>query len=145
MPARALEHVNIRTTHFAATIRFFTDIIGLKTGFYPTQAGFPGAWLYDQNNVPVLHVLDIDPFDGAMLEKVNALTYPRQVESMYGTGAIDHIAFAADDFDGMIAKLEAEQIRYKTQHIVSWLKQVFVLDPNGIVIELNFQVGERPQ
>ena len=106
---------------------------------------FPGAWLYDQNNIPVLHILDIDPFDGDMLRKVNALTYPRPVESMYGTGAIDHIAFAADDYDGMIAKLDSEQIRYKSQHVVSWLKQLFVLDPNGIVIELNFQVGERPQ
>jgi hypothetical protein len=54
-------------------------------------------------------------------------------------GVIDHIAFTAADPKGMAAQLEASGTPYRARFMEdSGLYQLFVKDPNGICIELNF-------
>ena len=65
---------------------------------------------------------------------------PKTYDAAYGTGTIDHIAFACQDFDGFKLKLEGLGIPYAEAGVASAaVRQLFLRDPNGIVVELNFR------
>jgi catechol 2,3-dioxygenase-like lactoylglutathione lyase family enzyme len=127
-----LDHVSIRTADVAATRRFYTDILGFEDGARPPFP-FPGAWLY-QSGRPVIHVIGIDP------DKPAGLTdYLGERESKGGTGSIDHIAFTARDVAAMRTHFQARDIPFRERTVPALnLAQLFVEDPNGVVIELNF-------
>ena len=56
-----------------------------------------------------------------------------------GTGALDHIAFRASDYDGFLARLVASGVvPDRLDSPAAGLRQLFVLDPNGIKLEINF-------
>ena len=122
MAVTMLEHVNIRTPDLEATRRFFIDVIGLEEGPRPNFA-FPGAWLYC-GGVPVVHLIG----DGGRP--------PRQ-----GSGAVDHVAFGAADYEGFVAKLSARGVPHQVRDVPGQrIRQVFVHDPNGVKVEINFRL-----
>jgi catechol 2,3-dioxygenase-like lactoylglutathione lyase family enzyme len=139
-----LDHCNIRTFDLDATIAFYTDIVDLKDGAFPGTRSM-GAWLYDASDRPILHLIAIDPNDpeaalSRVRDRLGALGGDINVESLNGTGVIDHIAFECDDYDRMKAKLEAKGLVFTTNDVPSIkLKQLFVNDPNGVTLELNFR------
>jgi hypothetical protein len=56
------------------------------------------------------------------------------------TGAIDHIAFNATDFETTTALLESRGLDFRRNDIRDFgLKQIFVQDPNAVTLELNFR------
>jgi hypothetical protein len=56
------------------------------------------------------------------------------------TGSFDHVAFNATDYDGTIAKLEERGLDYGHAFVPDIpLRQIFVKDPNGVTVELNFR------
>jgi catechol 2,3-dioxygenase-like lactoylglutathione lyase family enzyme len=130
MPLRRIEHYNIHTTRLAETVSFYDRVLGMKTGDRPPFP-FPGAWIYLEG-APVLHLVDIA--DGQRAARAGAT----------GTGVIDHIAFEATDLPAMRATLAREGVDF-TERVVprSGVTQVFVTDPNGLTIELNFAETAR--
>ena len=136
MAARVLEHVSIRTQKLDETVRFYSEILGLVDG--PRPSTRPGAWMYDERGVPVIHVSYMDPNDPAQQAWVNAYLGHRDPASLLGGGAIDHVAFAADDYDGFVARCEAKGLEWRPRTTDAGLRQIFVTDPNGISVELNF-------
>lgn len=139
-----LDHCNIRTFDLDATIAFYTDVVELKDGDFPGTRAM-GAWLYDASDRPILHLIAIDPKDpeaalGRVRDRLGALGGDLDVESMNGTGVIDHIAFECDDYDKMKSKLESRRLAYTSSDVPSIkLRQLFVNDPNGVTLELNFR------
>ncbi len=139
MQIRKIEHYNIRTTRLAETVRFYEDVLGMKAGQPPgVPANFPANWIYDGSGTAAVHLIDVDPKDPAasyatkaMFRKDLKMTDP---PAFHGSGAIDHIAFECADYDAVLhtqyAANEVPQIP---------LRQLFVLDPNGITLELNFR------
>ena len=140
MPARLLEHYNIRTIRLQETIDFYVDVLGLVRGSYPGKT-VPGAWIYDCEGRPVVHIVAIDPFDGEGQRKADGATIPRPIVSLSGSGAIDHVAFTAEDHDEMVQRIEQKGLPFRTRRATPELLQIYILDPNGILIELNFQTG----
>ncbi len=134
MPLEKLEHYTIRCVNMEQSRDFYRDIVRLKQGPRPPLE-FPGYWMYC-GDVPVVHLVPLrDP--GAMRGKVNcpdpAVGEPR------GTGAVDHIAFRAEDLAGMKRHFAAKGAKVEERVIGGGdLTQLFVDDPNGITIELNF-------
>ena len=62
-----------------------------------------------------------------------------------GSGAEDHLAFNAAGFDAMVARLEQQGVEYRKRLVDNGkLRQLFLVDPNGISIELNFRDGQDP-
>ena len=60
-----------------------------------------------------------------------------------GTGIIDHIAFLATDLKGFWATLRREGYQWRDRTVPSLgLHQVFVEDPSGVTIEMNFPASE---
>ena len=57
-----------------------------------------------------------------------------------GTGAFDHVAFRGDDFEAMRARVKEAGMTFKERVVPGGaLKQLFVLDPEGVLVEVNFR------
>ena len=120
MTVTALDHVNIQTADLAATVGFYTEVIGLAEGARPNITR-PGAWLYCGER-PVIHVIAVGEGDET------------------GTGPIDHVAFEAAGYEAMAEQLKRRGFAYRTQELPDMgIRQIFVHDPNGVKLELNFR------
>ncbi len=126
MKLQRLEHVLIIARDLEATKDFYADVIGLRVGKRP-DFGFPGYWLY-LGDTPCIHLGSRERGGAAAAGGPDS-----------GTGAIDHIAFHAEDIDAARARLDAAGIDYDHRLVPGApLQQLFLVDPNGVKIELNF-------
>lgn len=133
MPIQKLDHYSIRTHDLGATERFYTDILGLEVGPRPNFP-FPGVWLY-QGGTAVVHVIGIDPDDSSGLQDYLG---DRDLEGQ-GSGNIDHVAFVGSDIDAMRDRIEKSGLAFRERQVPAMaLTQLFVEDPSGVTIELNF-------
>jgi catechol 2,3-dioxygenase-like lactoylglutathione lyase family enzyme len=117
----SLDHFNIETVELGATVAFYRDLLGMTLGDRP-DVGIPGAWMCIGHRA-VIHINEVDESQVAK------------------TGAIDHVAFEAEDFDRMVERLQqAGQAHDMVDSRPKLpLRQLYVLDPNRIRIELNFR------
>ena len=123
MSVGVLDHFNIRTRDLKGTVRFYQDILGLENGARPNFA-FPGAWLYSEGRA-VVHLVDIAPTDEAQKPD---------------SGVVHHVAFISRDFAGMKKRLQAKGVEFEARQVPGGeLWQIFIRDPNGVMIELNYE------
>jgi hypothetical protein len=88
-----------------------------------------------------LHLIAIDKNDPNGLKQYLG---ERDPSSLYGSGAVDHIAFFAVGLEEKISLLKELKISYRERTVpVIGLHQIFLDDPNGIVIELNYPASEK--
>jgi catechol 2,3-dioxygenase-like lactoylglutathione lyase family enzyme len=128
MPLEALEHYTVQCVDLEGTRDFYRDVLGLKEGPRP-ELGFPGHWLYC-GEMPVVHLLGAD---GALPEN-------RGYEPGGDTGSFDHIAFRGSNVAATLANLKKNNVPFRERHISDFrLHQVFIRDPNGITVEMNFR------
>ena len=141
MLINSLDHCSIRTTKLQETRDFFVDILGLEDGDRP-DFPFPGAWLY-ANNAAVIHLIGVDPDDSSGLQQY--VGGEIRAEVLQGSGALDHIAFKTNDPGVLIDRLKKTDYEYRERQVPNMnLFQVFVEDPNGITIELNYWGEDKP-
>lgn len=139
----SLNHFSIRTTDLDASRRFYADVLGLTVGPRPSFP-FPGIWMYggDHSNVAnaVVHLIGIDPDNP---EGLKAYLGDIDVAKLHGSGAVDHIAFFTDGLADMIDHTAALGViaRHRTVPSIG-LHQMFLDDPSGVVIELNYPAAE---
>ncbi|MDE2417936.1 MAG: VOC family protein [Burkholderiales bacterium] len=142
--ALTLNHFSIRTLDMESTRRFYVDILGLTVGPRPPFP-FPGMWLYrgdqaDAGNA-VVHVIGMDANDPVGLKNYLG---ERDVSTLSGSGAVDHIAFFADGLAQMLSHLKAHGVAARERTVPAiGLHQLFLDDPNGIVVELNYPTAEK--
>lgn len=116
---RGLDHVNIATAKLAETKDFFVEVLGLKEGWRPKVAS-GGAWLYAGDQA-LVHLLE-----------------QREPPQPSRGSAIDHFAFAIDDYDEAVRRLEARGVSYEAFALPDGgIRQLVVTDLNGVRIELN--------
>ncbi len=140
----SLNHFSIRTTDLAATRAFYVELLGLQEGPRP-EFPFPGYWLYQgplsaYANAAV-HVIGIDPNERSGLDNYLG---ERDAASLKGSGAVDHVAFFATDLAGMLARLQTAGIEPRQRTVPGvGLHQLFLDDPSGVVVELNYPMEEK--
>jgi catechol 2,3-dioxygenase-like lactoylglutathione lyase family enzyme len=119
MTLQRLDHVTVNCADLERSRTFYAQVLNLRDGERPPFP-FPGAWLYAGDR-PVVHLVG----EGA---------------AEASTGAFDHVAFEADDFAGTRARFEALNIAFGENRVPAvGLRQLFVHDPDGVKIELNFR------
>jgi catechol 2,3-dioxygenase-like lactoylglutathione lyase family enzyme len=134
MPLTKLEHYLVMTDDIEATRDFYRDVIGLDVGFR-ADLGFPGYWLY-LGETPVIHIAEWETYT----EHSNRLGIPVTTRANGTTGVFDHIAFNGTDAAGMIGKLQRMQVPFHQNDVPHvGLIQLFLFDPNGVKIELNYR------
>ena len=123
MPATAMNHFTILTDDVPGTVRFYSELLGLRDGPRP-PLDFPGAWLYSGASA-ILHIVG------------------GQSRSELKPGVIDHMAFSAVGLSDTLASLTAHGIQHTCRRQAGsgpW--QVFFFDPNGARVELDFSPEE---
>ncbi len=134
MPLENLNHVLVLTRDLEATRDFYVDVLGLEDGYRPPFP-FSGHWIYLGDRA-VVHVAENRGY-------LDARDQVRDGSADSATGSIDHIAFEASGLRAMIARLEENDIAAHHRKVPDLdLHQVFVHDPNGVRIELNFPAHE---
>ena len=145
MAISKLSHYSIRTLDLEATRRFYTEVLGFSVGPRPPFK-FPGLWLYngshDSYDNAIVHIIGVDPNDPQGLKDYLG---DRDTASLQGgTGTFDHIAFAATDVAGMVSHLKKKAVPFRERAVPNLnLHQVFLDDPSGVVIELNYPANEK--
>jgi catechol 2,3-dioxygenase-like lactoylglutathione lyase family enzyme len=121
MAVLAFQHVNTRSADVERTKDFYVRL-GLRVGERPPFAS-KGYWLYLGDH-PVVHL--VQRKDGeAHLE---------------GSGNVDHVAFRAVDLEGTKRALTEAGLPFREALVPrDNTIQLFVRDPDGITVELNFQ------
>ena len=133
MPLLRLEHYLVLSDDIDGTRDFYCDVLGMREGFRP-KLGFPGYWLY-VGDVPSIHVAEWESY--AVWTKEVGIPISSRAKS---TGAVDHIAFNASGFDEVRARLQARGLEISENLLDEiGLRQLFIYDPNGVPIELNFR------
>jgi len=124
-----LFHVAVKTNDLAATLAFYTRIIGLVEVERP-DFGYPGAWL----GVPlpggpaILHVYAGGP----------ALDAEGRAPS--GTAAIDHVSLACRGYHAFVTRFRQAGLDWREFLVPgTTLWQLFVHDPSGVQLELTFE------
>jgi catechol 2,3-dioxygenase-like lactoylglutathione lyase family enzyme len=142
MAVTQLAHFSVRTTSLEASTRFYKEILGFREGFRP-PFDFPGAWLYlgdDESTYGIVHIIGVDPDSPQGLDDYLGA---RTQESLHGSGAVDHIAFFASDLPGMRGRLQRAGVAFRERTVPTLgLHQVFLEDPSGVTIELNFPTND---
>ena len=125
MRVNRIDHINLRTSLLEETSTFYENLLGLKRGRAAGMDQSRNAWLYDEEGRPIVHVNM--PADGE-----------RELPGE-DTGRVHHIALDCTGYDTMIARLDDLQQAYQSNVIAELgLRQLFVMDPNGLRLELNF-------
>lgn len=122
----SLDHVNIRVKDVDATLAFFNDVLDMPCS--PERR----TWIVDAQGRPVIHVGSIEN------------PYPsdswRPFESAEGTGVVHHVALGCTGYDVLLARLQERGLPHNANHVPHMkLRQIFVEEPNGVLLELNFR------
>ncbi len=132
MPITDIIHVAIKTMDLEATNKFYSEVLEMTFSPLRPPMHVPGSWL--DFNKTQLHILAGDGAYG-----------PDQTREPI-TGSIDHLAVHATGYDAMKQRLIDHDVDYRENDITtSGLWQLFVRDPNGVVIEMNFRKADEPE
>ncbi|QGP81336.1 glyoxalase/bleomycin resistance/extradiol dioxygenase family protein [Sphingobium sp. CAP-1] len=125
----ALDHFNVVVADLDRSEAFYRDMLSLESCAPPCPLSRDTArWIYDDGDRPILHL--------------NSRDAPRVAgrDDWSGdTGAVHHIALRCEGHDDICARLDRAGHGYQTNLIDSiGLRQIFVRDPDGVLLELNF-------
>src|SRR3982751_1691935 len=130
-----LFHAAIKTADLDATVRFYTEVLGMVLADRP-PIGFPGAWLKpaQAGADAIIHL-----YAGDAAKEPDG-----SIQS--GTGAIDHISVVCQGYSDFKARFEKFGLAYRENLVPKTpLWQLFVYDPNGIQLELTFHSAAEPE
>ncbi len=128
MLVTGLFHCAIKTNDLAATLAFYTKVLGLREVTRP-DFGYPGAWLAcpAPGGDAIVHIYAGGPALGT------------DGRAPRGTGAIDHLSLAAHGFHGFRERFRAAGLDWREFLVPgTTLWQLFVYDPSGVQLELTF-------
>lgn len=133
MTIETLHHCAIRTLRLEETKDFY-ESLGLHAGERPPFP-FPGYWMY-AGEQPVVHLVGIDKDNP---DGLYGYLGKEEVEFSDGSGAVDHLAFNATNADRLKKVLSERKIEFREREVPDMkLQQIFVEDPNGVTVELNY-------
>ena len=153
MEIKRVDHYSIRTLDLETSRRFYTQVIGLREGPRP-PFNFPGYWLYSGDpptdlhnsarNYGRVHLMGFDRDNPQSLSEYVGDREPASAKG--GTGALDHVAFAATGRDAMIERCRRHNVEFFERAVpLLGLHQMFIKDPDGVTIELNYPASEVPK
>jgi catechol 2,3-dioxygenase-like lactoylglutathione lyase family enzyme len=129
MKVNALDHVNIITSDLDGSARFYAELLELERRDAPPPLTPQNAqWMYDDAGRAIFHI--------------NSEDCPRTYDRATApgpTGSLHHVALNCSGYDDMIARLDQRGADYQVNLVGAiGLRQIFTMDPNQVLLELNF-------
>ena len=132
MPIHSLNHFFIRSENLELTKEFYMTVLGFEVMARP-DFPFPGYWLGINGSIQV----HLGPSNIPNREKYYIGTGSDAANGQ--TGVIDHVAFLAEEPETFVEQFQEKNISFRPRYFPeSNLYQLFIRDPNGVMIELNF-------
>ena len=132
MPLTQLNHFFVRANDLERTKDFYCRVLGFEVMNRPNFP-FPGYWLGVNGQIQV----HMGPHGIDNAEQFYLGTGKDAATDQ--TGVIDHIAFLATEPGQFIRRFREMDLPYRPRSLPeSDLYQIFIEDPNGLTIELNF-------
>lgn len=132
MPVTELNHFLIRANDLERSKQFYCTVLGFEVMPRP-DFPFPGYWLGINGKIQV-HMAQA----GVPNSRLYYLGSPKNA-AKDNSGVIDHVAFLATDPDAFVEHLRALGVPSRPRNFPeSQLYQLFIKDPDGITVELNF-------
>jgi catechol 2,3-dioxygenase-like lactoylglutathione lyase family enzyme len=133
MPLTQMEHYLVLTDDIEVTRDFYCGALGLHVGPRPPLA-FRGYWVY-LGDTPCIHIAERTSYTAHSLAEAIPVSGPAP-----GTGPFDHIAFNAQDYDAVLARLRQHGVTVVCNDPPGApVRQMFFKDPNGLKVEINFR------
>lgn len=124
----SLAHVAIKAVDLGTTIAFYEKALGMRQMPRPPFS-FPGAWL-GVGDQALIHLYGGERAGSGGLRD---------------TGPIDHVSFWARGYVAQRSRLERLRLPYREACPPdTTLAQLFVFDPNGVVLELTYDLRREP-
>lgn len=137
MPISHIEHFLIQTADLEATRDWYVKVLGFREGPHP-DFKFPVVWLY-LGDTDVVHLTQ----GGKNVSENRKAYLGQQSDATTGSGVVDHIAFRCTGLTEMMERLSRSKVEFRKRMVDDQgLFQLFLLDPNGVKIELNFSNAE---
>jgi catechol 2,3-dioxygenase-like lactoylglutathione lyase family enzyme len=132
MTVESLDHINVVTPDLDRAEAFYRDLLALETRPAPPPLTPATArWMHDSGGRAVLHL--------------NALDVPRLFDRDMAagpTGALHHVAFRYAGHADVLERISAMGLDHRRNEVpAAGLRQIFVSDPDGVLLELNFFGG----
>lgn len=123
MHLNRLDHVNVKTANLDQMIKWYEDVLGMKSGARPPFP-FPGAWMYACDH-PVVHLVGVD-------------SQPAGQDP-----TLEHFALSATGYASFLETLDNQNIAYRVARVPGiGVTQVNVHDVDGNHIHIDFQSQE---
>jgi len=145
MTVRRLDHVNVLTRDLPGTIAFYEDLLEMKARPAPSGDIKRAAWIYDDGDLPILHVQAVDPAQpeakfADIRKRLGELIGRLDLDRLKDTGSVEHVALECLDYDRVRKRCEDRGIEVRLNYVErNRLRQIFIRDPNGVILELNFR------
>jgi catechol-2,3-dioxygenase len=123
-----LNHYNLRATRDVLDrLRdWYRDTVGLEVGPRPPFRHF-GYWLYGGGR-PILHLSEAEA---------------NERHPIPGAGTFDHVSFTCTGFEAMMKRIDSLAVPYRIADVpLTQIRQVFLQDPGGNGVELNFELKD---
>jgi len=130
-----LFHAALRTADLGASVRFYTEVLGMVAVARP-PFDFPGAWLApaQAGAEATIHL-----YAGEAAREADG-SVPT------GSGALDHLSIVCGGYGAFRERFEQFELPYRENLVPGTpLWQLFVHDPNGVQLELTFHAAAERQ
>ncbi|HQY16185.1 MAG: VOC family protein [Ilumatobacteraceae bacterium] len=132
MPIMRLDHFFVRANDLEVTRAFYCEVLGFEVMPRP-DFPFPGYWLGVDGSIQVHMAAHGIPH----AELFYLGTTPESATD--NSGVVDHIAFLATDPEAFHHRFGRLGLACRKRYFGEFgLCQMFIADPNGVTIELNF-------
>jgi catechol 2,3-dioxygenase-like lactoylglutathione lyase family enzyme len=130
MQVNWLDHVNLITDKLDETAEFYKALLNLeRRNAPPPLTPETAQWMYDAGGKAIVHINSVDC----------PRAFDRHVEPGALTGAVHHVALNCTGYDELMTRVGALGTPFQRNTVASiGLRQIFVSDPNNVLLELNF-------
>ena len=141
---RRLDHCNVLTPDLSGTVAFYTELLEMKAGPPPSGDMSRTVWIYDDEGAPILHVQSVDPAEpetrfADIRKRLGDLIDRLNMDRLKDTGSIEHVALQCAGYERVKKRCEDRGVPLRTNLVQrTGLRQIFIKDPNGVILELNF-------
>lgn len=139
MPVTDLNHFFVRVNDLERSRRFYCDVLGFEVMPRPSFP-FPGYWLGVGGKIQI----HMGPHGIPNSELYYLGTTPASATD--NTGVVDHIAFLATEPKALADRFATVGLTARKRYFPEFkLFQMFLEDPDGLTIELNFHgIADEP-
>ncbi|MGE5337000.1 MAG: VOC family protein [Gemmatimonadota bacterium] len=132
MPLTELNHYFVRSKDLERSRAFYCDVLGFTVMPRPNFP-FPGYWLGVAGKVQVHMGQD------GIAEETTYYAGTSARSARDNSGVVDHIAFQGTEPESFAHRLRQAGLQFRVRYLREiQILQIFVADPDGLTIELNF-------